>query len=261
MPSMRPRHAILIAVALLFAVAHWVPGGRLLLYPLTLFVTWIHEMGHGLAALAVGGSFTQLQILSDGSGLAHAFAAPGWPTAAVSAGGLLGPAVFAAVVLGAVHGPKRARAFLLTLSLFMLLSTVIWIRSATGVIVVPALAVLLGWVGWRGFREAPERRVIVAQVLAVVAAIDTLTRMVSYVFMKQVTVDGQVRLSDIGRFAESVGGWYVLWGVGFTVVACGLLGVGGWLAWRVPEASAVKVRKGSDAVPALGKRPTTRPHP
>lgn len=247
---MRPRHAILIAVALIFAVAHWVPGGRLLLYPLTLFVTWVHETGHGLAALAVGGSFSHLQIMSDASGLAYTAAWPGWPMAAVSAGGLLGPAVFGAVVLGTVHGPKRARVFLVTLAVFMLLSTVIWIRSATGVIVVPALAVLLGWVGWRGFRESPERRVIVAQVLAVVAAIDTLTRMVSYVFMKQVTVDGQVRLSDIGRFAENVGGWYVLWGVAFTIVACAMLGLGGWLAWRVPEAPPKpdKLRKGTAVV-------------
>ncbi len=246
---MRPRHAILIAVALIFTVAHWLPGGSLVLYPLTLFVTWVHELGHGLAALAVGGTFEKLQIMRDASGLAYAAAAPGWPTAAVAAGGLLGPAVFAAVVLGTVHGPKRARVFLLTLALVMMLSTLIWIRSVTGVVVVPALALLLGWAGWRGFRESPERRVIVAQVLAVIAAIDTLTRMVSYVFMKQVTVDGEVRLSDIGRFAENMGGWYVLWGVAFTLVAIFLLGVGGWLAWRVPEVTVAmpsKTRKGRD---------------
>lgn len=256
---MRPRHAVLIATALIFAIALWVPFGRWLLYPLTLFVTWIHEMGHGLAALAAGGTFLRLEIFSNASGLAWAGAAPGWASAAVSAGGLLGPAFFAAAVLGTVHGPKRARVFLLSLAGAMILSTVIWIRSATGIIVVPLLALLLGWVGWRGFREAPERRVIIAQGLAVVAAIDTLTRMVSYVFMKQVTVDGEVRLSDIGNFAENVGGWYVLWGLAFTVVACGLLGLGAWLAWRVPQAQPAPVNKQRSAGPsAIGKPPSLR---
>ena len=31
------------------------PWGPLILYPFTLFTTWVHEMGHGLTALAFGG--------------------------------------------------------------------------------------------------------------------------------------------------------------------------------------------------------------
>jgi hypothetical protein len=229
----KPQNAILFASAILFAVSRWVPGGGWVLYPLTLFVTWVHEMGHGLTALVVGGSFVKLQIFWNSSGLAYTNVQPGLAQAAVSAGGLLGPPLFGAIVLGLVHGPKRARLFLLTLSLAMLLSLAIWVRSVTGVVVVPLVALLFAWLGWRGFAESPHYRVIASQILAVVAAVDTLTRMVSYVFTKEVEVDGKVRLSDISKFSQNAGGLgYVLWGVVFTGVACGLLALGLWLARR-----------------------------
>ena len=44
---MRPRNAILVAAVLVFVVGAWVPFGREALYPLTLFTTWVHEMGTG----------------------------------------------------------------------------------------------------------------------------------------------------------------------------------------------------------------------
>src|SRR5204863_9996218 len=100
---MTPRSTILIAAGVYFVVSAWVPFGSTLLYPLTLFTTWVHEMGHGLTALVCGGWFVELEIHADAGGLARAGAATGWPDALVAAGGLLAPPLLGTVILATVH--------------------------------------------------------------------------------------------------------------------------------------------------------------
>jgi len=232
---MHPRTAILVAAALVYVVGAYVPFGHQALYPLTLFTTWVHEMGHGLTALALGGRFTELQIFSDASGWAAAFASPGWGEALVAAGGLLAPPIVGAIMIATVHGPRRARITLGVLAIALIVSLAIWVRSATGLVAMPIVALALGYTAWRGFAEHPERRVIVVQVLGVVLALDTLTRMIGYVFEKQVTVDGKVSRTDIQAVADNLGGSYILWGMLVTAIAVGLLGGALWWAWKRPE--------------------------
>lgn len=229
---MPPRAAILIAAGVYFVVSSWVPFGPTLLYPLTLFTTWVHEMGHGLTALACGGGFTELVINKDAGGYALAGAGHGWPDALVAAGGLLAPPLLGAIILGTVHGPKRARGFLGALAIGIVLSLVFYVRSATGIAAMSAVAAGLGYATWFGFRDNPERRVLLAQFLAIILAVDTLTRMVSYAFMGSIST-GQT--SDVGHIAENLGGHYKLWGVVITALALGMLALGMWLAWRTPR--------------------------
>ncbi len=235
---MRPRSAILIAAALVYVIGAYVPFGHEALYPLTLFTTWVHEMGHGLTALALGGRFSELQIFRNASGWAACVAAPGWPEALVSAGGLLAPPLVGAVLIAVVHGPRRARIALALLAAALVVSLAIWVRSATGLVAMPVVAAALGWTAWRGFAVHPDRRVIVVQVLGVVLALDTLTRMVGYVFVREVTVDGQVSRSDIQSVADNLGGSYIAWGVAVTALALALLGGALWWAWRRPARPA-----------------------
>ena len=232
---MRPRHSILIAAGLLFVIAAWIPYGREALYPLTLFNTWVHEMGHGITALVVGGRFESLEIFGNGSGLAHCASMPGWPHALVSLGGLLAPPILASIIIATVHGPRRARIALGVLAVGLVVSLAIYVRSTAGLVAMPIVALLLGWAATLGFREKPERRVILMQVLAVVLAFDTLTGMVWYVFQDKVKIDGKIRSSDIHNVADNLGGHYVLWGIAVTLVALGMLAAAVWWAWRRPE--------------------------
>lgn len=246
---MRPRSAILIAVALVFIIGAYVPFGHEVLYPLTLFTTWVHEMGHGLTALLVGGSFEQLEIFSNASGFAICREASGWPAALVALGGLLAPPIVGATIIAVVHGPRRARVVLAVLAAALVLSLVVWVRSVTGLVAMPIVAALLGYAAWRSwFGEAPERRVVLVQVLGVILALDTLTRMVSYVFMDKVEIDGKVSGSDISHVADNLGGHYVLWGMLVTAVAVGLLGGALWWAWRRPSAEEVAMRRARRAL-------------
>ena len=232
---MHPRTAILVAVALVYVVGAYVPFGQEALYPLTLFTTWVHEMGHGLTALVLGGHFYELQIFANASGFAMSSVDTSVLHAIVAAGGLLAPPIVGSILIAVVHGPRRARVALSILAAAIVLSLVIWVRSVTGFIAMPIVAIALAWTAWRGFAEHPERRVIAVQILGVVLALDTLTRMVGYVFEKEVTVDGKVSRSDIATVADGLGGSYILWGMLITAIAVGLLSLALWWAWRRPE--------------------------
>ena len=232
---MHPRTAIVVAAALVFVIGAYVPFGNEALYPLTLFTTWVHEMGHGITALVLGGRFDELKMFWDGSGWA---ASGDVREALISAGGLLAPPFIGALLIAVIHGPKRARIALTILAAAIAISLVIWVRSATGLFVMPFIALALVWTAWRGFRVHPEYRVVVCQALGVILALDTLTRMVSYSFEKEVTVDGTTSPSDIQNVAHFLGGSYVIWGLVVTAIAVGLLASALWWAWRRPELRA-----------------------
>lgn len=230
--NMRPRSAILIAAGVYVLISAFMPFGDTLLYPLTLFTTWVHEMGHGLTALLLGGEFESLEIYKNGGGLAYAHASPGWGDALVAAGGLLAPPLLGATILALVHGPRRARVVLAVLAGALVLSLAIYVRSAAGIIAMPLVAALLGWAAWWGFAAKPQRRVLLAQLLAVILAIDTVTRMVVYAFTDKLANGAR---SDVLLIADNLGGHYLLWGLAIVVVALGMLWLGLWWAWRRPH--------------------------
>src|SRR5262249_48864636 len=71
-----------------------------LLYPIRLFVTFVHESGHGLTAILTGGRFDHFQVFDNGAGIAYT--AGGSPFL-VPQMGYLGAALFGAVLLYATN--------------------------------------------------------------------------------------------------------------------------------------------------------------
>lgn len=108
-------------------------------------------------------------------------------------------------------------------------------RSVTGVVAMSVVALGLAWAALRGFASVPGRRVLLAQVLGVLLALDTLTRMVSYVFKDAVVIDGKPVSSDIRKVADGFGGHYLLWGLAVAATAVGMLAAAAWWTWRRPR--------------------------
>lgn len=83
----------ILAVTIIYLLFRYMGGtlGMHLLYPITLLVTFLHEFGHGTAAVITGGSVQGLHIATDGSGLCTTL---GGNTAAVLMGGYIGSAFF-----------------------------------------------------------------------------------------------------------------------------------------------------------------------
>jgi Peptidase M50B-like len=223
------RGALLGAVAVSVIVGSFVPFGGTLLYPFTLLATWVHEMGHGLTALAGGGGFDHLEIFGDASGLAHTRNAAGTMDAVVCLGGLVAPPILGSIILATARGPRRAQSLLIGLAIALLVSLVIWVRSAAGFVAVPLVAaVILGFVRY----GSPRERMFLAQFLGLRLALDTMGRGMDYLFSESATVNGVKSASDIARVAEGFGGPRFLWSVVVSALCIALVGAGLFAAWR-----------------------------
>jgi len=62
---------LLVATAI-SVVLSFIPYASLLTYPFRIFVTFIHEGGHALAALVTGNSVASLAVETSGEGLTQA---------------------------------------------------------------------------------------------------------------------------------------------------------------------------------------------
>lgn len=211
-------------------VRELVPYGRQLLYPFTLFATWVHEMGHGITGLLVGGTFTKLEIFLNASGLAYGAVEPGWPEGLRAAGGLIAPPLLGALILASARGPKRATIVLWVIAAVVAISVPVWVRSATGFIALPLVALVIALVA---FKADPDLRQIAANLLGLLLATDTITR-IDYLFSGSATVQGVERPSDVAIIASAIGGPYLMWGAILAVVSCALLIVGVKLSWAEP---------------------------
>lgn len=73
-------------------------------YPLRLFVTSVHELGHGMAAVLTGGEFVRFEVQSNGAGLAYS---RGGIHEVIIAAGYMGTAIFGAVLLYTSNRVRR----------------------------------------------------------------------------------------------------------------------------------------------------------
>lgn len=229
-PALNPRWALIIAAGVLVIIRSLVPYGDQILYPFTLFATWIHEMGHGITGLMLGGTFTKLEIFLNGSGLAHGAVSPGWPEAARAAGGLIAPPLFGAVILATARGPKRSTIVLWTIAGVLALTIPIWVRSATGFIALPLVAMFVALVA---LRADPDIRQILAQLLGLFMGLDTITR-IDYLFSSTAKIQGEELPSDVAIIADAVGGHYLFWGGLLAGLSLVLLVIGLRLSWAAP---------------------------
>lgn len=91
---------MLLIIATVITIALWfIPYADYLVYPIRLFVTFIHESSHALVGFLTGGSVQSLTIASDGSGVVYSVPS-GWLGAVLtSSAGYLGTTAFGVLLL------------------------------------------------------------------------------------------------------------------------------------------------------------------
>ena len=107
-------------IALAGIAAFFVGSIPIIRYPFRLLMTFVHEFGHGIAAILTGGHFESFVIHSDGSGLAYS--AGGWRFIIIPAG-YLGVAIFAAVLIKLGRSHRWGRIALGSIGAMMILLT------------------------------------------------------------------------------------------------------------------------------------------
>lgn len=117
------RNLLLAGAAFVLAVIFWqVPGLAFVTYPLRLFVTLIHELAHGIAALLTGGEFVELRVMARGAGVAYT---RGGTPALIIPAGYLGTALFGAALLWLTHRTGSPRRVAIALGLALLALTLL----------------------------------------------------------------------------------------------------------------------------------------
>lgn len=161
-----------VAVALCLGVS-LTPWGPIALYPFTLFTTWVHECGHAIAAVLLGGTVASITIRSDTSGLTRSLMPPSTLSQAiVASAGYLTASVVGCLLLTASRVDRRAKPILWAIGVFMLVTLVLWIRNPFGLVVVAAWAVTLILLG--GTRATRGVAGFAISVLAVLVSLEAV---------------------------------------------------------------------------------------
>lgn len=208
------------------------PYGRNLLYPFALLGTWAHEMGHGLAAVVVGGRFRRLEVYPGLGGQAYSTGIRGARRAVVSAGGLLGPALAGGLVIVLGSRQQTAPWVLTGLAVAIAVSLITVVRNPFGWLSLGAMAAVLAPVA---IYAAPGIRIFLAQLIGIqfcLACWGTL----DYMFTSRFHRDGRIIDSDTQEIANVLVLPYWFWGTVIAVVSLGVVVGSFYLAWMIPAA-------------------------
>jgi len=212
-----------LAAALCLGVS-LTPWGPLLLYPFTLFTTWVHECGHAVMVVVLGGSVTSITIAPDTSGLTRSLMPSGRVAQGlVASSGYLGASVVGCLLMAATRVEKRARAILWTIGAFMLVTLVIWMRNLFGALVVLAWGVTLLALARKGSGRASR---FVLSVLAIQVALNAVYGIRALFFVH----GGHSDAETMTRLFVAPA-W--LWASAWMIISVAMLG---WTLWitRVP---------------------------
>jgi hypothetical protein len=224
----KQRLRLLVAIALASVTLWQTAVGSFLLYPFTILATWFHEMGHGVAAMLTGLKFERLLIFADGSGVAETLRPVDdsrLRDALVSASGPLGPAIAGSLLIIASRSEENTRVALTVLGAALIISTLIWVRSLTGWLVLPALGIAILALA-RGGTASHQRLGI--QLLGVQACI-SVWKQFDYLFSSGGSVGGRLHRSDTGAIADLLLLPYWFWGAAISAAIALLL----WWSFKV----------------------------
>lgn len=122
----RPQLMLLLLATVITIVLWFIPFAEYLVYPIRLFVTFIHESSHALIAVLTGGSVQSLTISMDGSGVVYS--APGGTIGALltSSSGYLGSTAFGVLMLYLIRRSFSPNKILTALGIFVAAMTVVF---------------------------------------------------------------------------------------------------------------------------------------
>ena len=191
---------------LVFAI--WMAGQVPVLgKPFRLLATWVHELGHGLGAILTGGSFDQMVISPNFSGLAHTFTGSDWQRVIVLLGGLLGPACAGAIMLIMTRRFNLSRLALFLLSAALIATLVLWAGDNFTRFSVLGFAIVVTVIA---VKAPPLIRSLCAHIIALSFCLNAVVDF-GYFFMssKKAGLDGVV--TDTSALANIVGGPHIFW--------------------------------------------------
>jgi len=122
----RPQAMTLLLAAAISIALWFIPFAEILSYPFRIFVTFIHEGGHAIAALLTGNSVQSLSVAMNGSGETYTTQGGWFSQMFVSSAGYIGAMTFGALLLVLIRRAVAARIVLLGSAGIVLALTIIF---------------------------------------------------------------------------------------------------------------------------------------
>jgi hypothetical protein len=122
----RPQAMTLLFAAALSIALWFIPFAEILSYPFRIFVTFIHEGGHAIAALLTGNSVQSLSVAMNASGETYTTQGGMLSQMFVSSAGYLGAMTFGSLLLVLIRRAVAARVVLMGSGLVILVLTTVF---------------------------------------------------------------------------------------------------------------------------------------
>jgi len=122
----RPQAMTLLIATAISVVLWFIPYAEVLTYPFRIFVTFIHEGGHAIAALLTGNSVESLSVAMNASGETYTTQGGLFSQVFIASAGYLGSMLFGALLLILIRKSVAARLVLLGSAIFVFALTMIY---------------------------------------------------------------------------------------------------------------------------------------
>ncbi len=195
---------LLLAGSAASVICWYLPGAEMIVYPLRLFVTLVHEIAHALAAVLTGGVVEGIVVAPSGNGLTTTM---GGQTLLIYPAGYVGTTAVGAALLLATGRQPGARLLMLVVSL-LATAGILWIRDPFTVVVTAMLAIALFLVARRAGGRVAD---FVAAFLAVQLCLNAVLDLRTLIWLTA----GDHRMNDAVLMSEAYGlspwFWAILW--------------------------------------------------
>lgn len=232
----RPQALTLLIAATISVVLWFIPYAEFLTYPFRIFVTFIHEGGHALAALLTGNSVASLSVATNASGETYTTQGGLISNMFVSSAGYLGSMAFGALLLVLIRKAVTARIVLLGCGIFIFALTMIfglfkpifWMTAWSGIpfTLFAGTLISVGLVLIARFASARVATFFVS-FLAVQCVLNALFDLKTVFFLN--TPFGPAIPNDAANMAQATGIPAIFWTVIWIAFALGIL----WFAMRL----------------------------
>jgi hypothetical protein len=194
-----------LVVPILVAIVALLFWDTILVYPLRLFVVFLHEISHGLAAVATGGRIVRIELTSAEGGAC--VTQGGWRFVVLNAG-YLGSLAWGVLFLLLAGRTKRDREIVAGIGAFLVVVTLLYVRTLFGFaygLVFGAALVLVAW-------KLPSWSDTLLKTIGVVSCLYGVWDVFSDVFFRS------ARGSDAGALGRLTGIPAVVWGALWVVL-------------------------------------------
>ncbi|HEV7744112.1 MAG TPA: M50 family metallopeptidase [Pyrinomonadaceae bacterium] len=228
----RPQATLLLTAAVISIVLWFIPFAEIVTYPFRIFVTFIHEGGHAIAALLTGNSVESLSIATNASGETYTSQGGTLSQIFVSSAGYLGSMAFGAMLLVLIRKAVAARFVLVGSAALVFTLTLVYglIKPAMSGVVSSALpfTILAGTLlslGLLAVAKYAKARVATFFVsfLAVQCVLNALLDLKTVFFLS--TPFAPTVPTDAVNMANATGIPAVVWSVTWIAMAVGILAV------------------------------------